>query len=154
MLARFLAALWKTPAHPSRKSLREVLNKVNPSVSKRLHSHPRRMICSPQWIFDSGSYCLPPACRLFSILFAIATAGTVRRFSCESSRWASRRSHSTAKPMTESVRRATNRLDSKGMSEQLHHPKRPRPQENLVYLFPLPPQSRTRLTVGKQCPFP
>jgi putative transposase len=48
-------------------------------------------------------------------------------------------SHSTAKSVAESIRRATNWLDSKGVSEPLHHPKRSPSQENLVFLFPLLP---------------
>jgi hypothetical protein len=63
-------------------------------------------------------------------------------------------SHSTAKSMAESIRRATHRLDSKGMSEPLHHPKRSPSQENLVFLFPLLPPIENPLGPRKQCPFP
>ena len=45
----------------------------------------------------------------------------------------------TAKSLAESIRRATNRLDSKRESEPLHHPKRSPSQENLIFLFPLLP---------------
>jgi putative transposase len=43
------------------------------------------------------------------------------------------------KSMAKSIRRAANRLDSKGVSEPLHHPKRSPSEENLVFLFPLLP---------------
>src|SRR5690348_5193842 len=39
--------------------------------------------------------------------------------------------------MAEPVRRATNRLDSTGVSQPSHHPERSSPQENAVFLFPL-----------------
>jgi putative transposase len=45
----------------------------------------------------------------------------------------------TAKSVAESIRRATHRLDPKGVPQPLHHPKRPPSQENAVFLFPLLP---------------
>ena len=46
----------------------------------------------------------------------------------------------TAKSMAESIRRATHRLNSTGVSEPLHHSKRSPSQENVVFLFPLLPR--------------
>ena len=48
-------------------------------------------------------------------------------------------SDSTAKPLAESIRRATHWLDPKGLPEPLHHSERPPSQENPVFLLPLLP---------------
>ena len=65
-----------------------------------------------------------------------------------------RDSDRTAKPLAESIRRETHRLDSKGMSEPLNHPERPTSQESVVFIFPLLPRIGNPLDLGKQCPFP
>src|SRR3954453_1355798 len=58
------------------------------------------------------------------------------------------------KSLAESMRRATHRLDSKGMSEPLRHPERSPSQENVFLLFPLlprienPPEPRKAMSVS------
>src|SRR3954454_18492087 len=86
---------------------------------------------------------------------AIATAGTVLKFDCESSRRASRRlSQYREKSLAESIHRATHRLDSKGVSEPLHHPERSPSQENVIFIFPLLPRIKNSLEPRQACPFP
>src|SRR3954468_2856578 len=51
-----------------------------------------------------------------------------------------RRFYGTTKSLAESIRRATHRLNSKGVSEPLRHPERISSQEDVVFLLPLLPR--------------